>query len=56
MNQIEKSLEFDKIKAIWAELALTDYAKERIIAITPYLSEGELLMGLRETTQAKKRI
>ena len=56
MNQIEKSLEFDKIKAIWAELALTDYAKERIIAITPYLSEGELLMGLRETTQAKKLI
>lgn len=56
MNQTEKTLEFDKIKTIWAQLALTDYAKEKIRSITPYLAEKELLVSLRETTQAKELI
>lgn len=27
---IERQIEFDKVKEIWAELAVTDWAKERI--------------------------
>ena len=56
MVNTEKSLEFDKIKEIWAGLALTDWAEKEIHAITPYLAEGELLARLKETTQAKKII
>ncbi len=56
MVNTEKSLEFDKIKERWAGLALTDWAKKEIHAITPYLAEGELLARLKETTQAKKII
>ena len=41
MVNTEKSLEFDKIKERWAGLALTDWAKKEIHAITPYLAEGE---------------
>ena len=56
MVNTEKSLEFDKIKERWAGLALTDWAKKEIHAITPYLAEGELLARLKETTQAKKML
>ena len=52
----ERSLEFDKIKAIWASMALTDQAKERIFSAVPCLCENELLARLRETTQARKII
>lgn len=52
----ERSLEFDKIKAIWASMALTDQAKERIFSAVPCLCENELLVRLRETTQARKII
>ena len=27
---IDKQIEFEKVKEIWAELAITDYAKEKI--------------------------
>ena len=27
---IERQIEFDKVKDIWSELAVTDWAKERI--------------------------
>lgn len=56
MVNTEKSLEFDKIKEIWAGLALTDWAKREIHMIAPYLAEGELLARLKETTQAKQMI
>ncbi len=41
----EKALEFDKVKEIWASLALTERAKERIREIKPILSENELAAG-----------
>ncbi|MCI8516976.1 MAG: DNA mismatch repair protein MutS [Hungatella sp.] len=52
----EKALEFDKVKEIWASLALTERAKERIREIKPILSENELAARLRETTQARQMI
>ena len=30
---IDKQIEFDKVKEIWADLAITDYAKEKNIRI-----------------------
>ena len=56
MNREEQLLEFDKIKELWAEYALTEAAKERIRRIQPVLSEGELQLLQRETTQGKKMI
>ncbi len=56
MNREEQLLEFDKIKELWTEYALTESAKERIRNIQPVLSESELLMLQRETTQGKKMI
>ena len=39
---IERQIEFDKVKEIWAELAVTDWAKERIREATLFFSETEL--------------
>ena len=46
---IDKQIEFDKVKKIWAELASTDYAKEKIQEIELYFSENELKKELRDT-------
>lgn len=50
---IEKQIEFDKIKEQWKNLAVTDKAKESIEETTCYLSEGELRKQLRDTTNSK---
>lgn len=49
----EQILEFDKVKEIWMELALTEQAKEEIRKTSPCLSESELLTKQRDTTQAR---
>ncbi len=54
MNIAEKTLEFDKIKEIWAEYALTKSAKKQIAEAGPYLEERKLMAALRETTQSRK--
>lgn len=54
MNKTEKLLEFDKIKQIWAEYALTDAAKGQIAEAEPFLEEAKLLANLRETTQSRQ--
>lgn len=54
MNQEEKILEFDKIKQIWKEFAITDKVKQMIINATPILSEVELNYRLRETEEARQ--
>lgn len=56
MNNIEQILEFDKIKQIWADYALTEAAKQRIEAAEPFLAETELLANLRETTQSRQML
>ena len=53
---IEKQIEFDKIKEIWMALAVTDQAKERINNVTFYLSESELRKQLRDTTDSRRLI
>ncbi len=56
MNREEQLLEFDKIKELWADYALTEAAKERIHGVQPVLSEAELLVMQRETSQGKRMI
>lgn len=53
---IEQILEFDKIKEIWIGLALTDGAKAEIRKAQPCLSESELAVKLRETSEARAMI
>ena len=50
---IEKQIEFDKVKELWAELAVTDWAKERIREARVYFSETDLRKQLRDTTDAR---
>lgn len=53
MKNSEEILEFHKIKEKWALLALTEGAAQRIRAEGPCLSETELALRLRETTEAR---
>ncbi|MBP3609960.1 MAG: DNA mismatch repair protein MutS [Lachnospiraceae bacterium] len=50
---IERQIEFDKVKEIWAGLAITDWAKEKIREASWYISESELRKQLRDTTDAR---
>ena len=50
---IERQIEFDKVKDIWANLAITDWAKEKIREASLYFSEIELRKQLRDTTDAR---
>ncbi len=50
---IERQIEFDKVKDIWADLAVTDWAKEKIREAILYFSETELKKQLRDTTDAR---
>ena len=56
MYQEESILEFDKIKNLWAECALTEYARTAIQNTHPFLSEIELEARLNETTQARRML
>lgn len=53
---IDKQIEFDKIKNIWADLAITDYAKGLIQESKLYFSESELKKQLRDTTDARNML
>lgn len=55
-DQTEHVLEFDKIKELWMEQALTEGAKKEIWNTVPYMSESELSAKLRETTEARMLI
>lgn len=52
----EKQIEFDKIKEMWAELAVTEWAKEKIRGVSFYLRETELRKQLRDTTDSRSLI
>ena len=54
MVQTDKVLEFDKVKEKWMELALTEWAKEKIKDTVPIMSENELLARQRETSEARE--
>lgn len=51
---MEKQIEFDKIKEMWINLAVTEWAKEKIRNVSFYLEENELRKQLRDTTNGKK--
>lgn len=53
---IEKQIEFNKIKEMWMSLAVTDWAKTRISEITFYLSERELRKQIKDTTDSRNMI
>ena len=53
MRKTEEILEFDKIKEKWAQLALTEAARQRIMETEPCLSETELALRQQETTEAR---
>lgn len=53
---IDKQIEFDKVKEIWSELAVTDWAKEQIQQVSLCYSETELKSILRNTTEARALI
>ena len=53
---IEKQIEFDKIKEIWTKLAVTERAKERIGEVSFCLKETELRKQLRDTTDGRNLI
>ena len=53
---IEKNIEFDKIKTKWMELAVTENAKKEIQNMTFYISESELRRKLKDTTDSRKMI
>lgn len=52
----EQILELDKIKEWWLGLALTENAKAEIRNTQPFMSENELRMKLRETSEAREMI
>ena len=49
MVQTDKVLEFDKMKEKWIELALTEWAKEKIKDTVPSMSENASKRLLKET-------
>ncbi len=49
-------IEFDKIKNMWANLASTDYAKEKISEADIILNERELRKALKDTTDSRALI
>ena len=53
---IDKQIEFNKVKEIWDKLAVTDYAKDKIKEIALYFSEKEVKKALRATTEARELI
>lgn len=53
MNSHEHALEFTTIRAQLAELALSDWAKDQCLRLSPLLSEREAAAALEQTTQAR---
>lgn len=53
---IEIILEFNKVKEMWQELALTESAREKIKGMTYSLNESELRKNLKDTTDARNFI
>lgn len=54
--KIEKQIEFEQIKERWADLAVTEHAKQQIMEMEIILDEGKLRRALRDTTDAKEML
>lgn len=55
-EKAEHILEFDRIKELWSQFALTDAAKAKIRNAAPCLSETELAQWQKQTTEARQMI
>ncbi|MCI9083259.1 MAG: DNA mismatch repair protein MutS [Lachnospiraceae bacterium] len=53
---IDKQIEFDKVKEMWMNLAVTEDAREKIRETTVCLSECELRKHLRDTSDSRRFI
>ncbi len=53
---IEQKIEFNKIKEMWGELAITDGARELIAETTYFLHEGQLRKSLKDTGDSRELI
>lgn len=53
---IENQIEFDSVKKIWSDLAVTDNAREKIKGCWIILDESVLRRELRDTTDAREMI
>ena len=53
---LDKVLEFDKVKIRWKELAVTEHAHEQIEGASFILAELELKSALKDTTDARELI
>lgn len=53
---IENQIEFNEVKNIWSELAITSNAKKRIQDRWIILDEGELRRELKDTSDARELI
>lgn len=56
MNNAEKILEFDKIKEMWANCAVMEVTKKKILDTIPYLDESELCYNQKQTTESRNMI
>lgn len=50
----EKQTEFDKVKELWMNLAMTEAAREQIRQTSFILEEGKLRKQIRDTTNSRK--
>lgn len=55
-SKVYERLEFDKVKRLWSDCALTGFAKRAIEEMRPILSETELAAKLRETAEAREML
>lgn len=55
-KMIENQIEFNKVKQIWSELAITTKAKEQIASKWIILDESTLRREIRDTTDARELI
>ncbi len=53
---LDKVLEFDKVKEIWTELAVTEHARQQIRDASFILAELELKKAIKDTTDARELI
>ncbi len=53
---IDKVIELDLIKEKWASLAMTQFAKDKIKDMKPFMSENDLRKSMRETSEGRLMI
>ncbi len=53
---VEKVLEFDKVKELWKELAVTEEAKQKIADTGIILAESDLKKALKDTSDARELV